>query len=252
MASLKSIALAATGLNNGFSLVKDFFGYRYYDGQQIFITPLSVKKQIKLAKGRSIHLSIILVGYDGTFGGNSVVTRKQVRNMQTAIQRTRDLYAQAPLGIRKLYWSWIPLEDSGNYLDITDGDEAEDLTDDWHGDNDGIDVFFVQTIANADGYSTTDGPCDKETLLDQTGAVLALNNPNTDDTDNHEFFGVIVAHEIAHYLGLRGGVGPTNLMGADVIPEGGDGIDEVGKDTTNINSYQADTMRSGCFVKNAL
>ena len=48
MASLKSIAAQAISLSGGFSMVKDFFGYRYYNSTQTFVDQLSLKNQIKL------------------------------------------------------------------------------------------------------------------------------------------------------------------------------------------------------------
>ena len=242
MANLKQIASQALGLNGGFSLVKNFFGYQYYDSTQTFVAPLSLKNQIIRAKGKSINLSIILVGLDASFGGASVVTRAQCINIQTALQRMRDLYAQAPLGIRKLYWQRIGVNDAGSYINILDGSEATDLTDDWSGANDGIDTFFVQTIGDAAGWSNRDGPCDKDESCERTGAVIEMRT----DLD---FFGVLVAHEVGHYLGLAGGVGPGNLMGSDV---NNNGIDEIDTTSTNITASQASTMRSGCYVKAAL
>jgi hypothetical protein len=242
MASLKSIASQAISLNGGFSMVKDFFGHRYYNSTQTFIDPLSLKKQIELVKGKSIHLSIILVGLDASFGGDSVVTLEQAINIQTALQHMRTIYAQAPLGIRKLYWQRIGVDDAGSYINIKDSSEAEDLTDDWSGDNNGIDVFFVQVIGDAGGWSNSDGPCDKDSICGKTGAVIEMKT-------NLEFFGVLVAHEVGHYLGLSGGVGAGNLMGADADDNG---IDEIDEDSTGINASQASTMRSGCYVKNAL
>ena len=50
------------------------------------------------------------------------------------------------------------MDDVGNYVIITDRPEAVDLTDDFSGPNDGIDVFYVQSILNAGGWSTTPGP----------------------------------------------------------------------------------------------
>ena len=52
---------------------------------------------------------------------------------------------------------------------ITDRPEAVDLTDDFSGPNDGIDVFYVQSILNAGGWSTTPGPCDKDAKDEMTG-----------------------------------------------------------------------------------
>lgn len=242
MASLKTIASQACGITGGFSLVKNFFGFMFYDSNQTFVNALSLKNQITLVKGKSIHISAILVGADDfAFGGSSAVTLTQAQDFQAAIQRMRDLYAQAPLGIRKIYWSRIGVSQAGSYINITNSSEAEDLTDDWNGDNDGIDVFLVQSIGDAGGWSNVNGPCDKDSICGRTGIVIEV-------TSGQFFFGILLAHEVGHYLGLSGGVGPNNLMGAVAIG----GVDQLSNNTTQINSSQASTMRSGCYVKNAL
>lgn len=243
MASLKALAAQAIGLNGGFSTVRDFFGYAYYDTTQTFVNPISLRAQMVLVQERSIHLSVIFVGMEPGFGSGTVVTRQEARDMQAAIQRTRELYAQAPLGIRKIYWSRIGVDEAGSYINITDGSEAEDLTDDWNGNNDGIDVFYVQSIGDAGGWSNSDGPCDKDSICGRTGVVI-------ENFTNLNFYGILLAHEVAHYLGLPGGVGPGNLMGADINPP--DGIDELNENSTDLTNAQAATMRSGCYVKSAL
>ena len=242
MANLKSLASEALDINGSFTVVKGFFGYQYYDSQQTFVNSLSLRRQMTLVKVRSIHLSVILVGKDENFGGSSVVTRSQVRDLQAGIQHMRDIYWQAPLGIRKIYWQRISVEDAGSYINITDNSEAEDLTDDWNGSNDGIDVFIVQSIGDADGWSNSKGPCNKDSICGLTGAVFEFRT-------NQEYFGVLMAHEIGHYLGLEGGNNDANLMGND---DDGDGIDTISTNSTDINPSQASTMRSGCYVKNAL
>jgi hypothetical protein len=242
MASLKSIASQAIGLNGGFSMVHDFFGYQYYDSTQTFITPLSLRRQLTLVQDRSIHLEIILVGKDASFGGDSVVTRAQAIGIQTGIQHMRDIYAQAPLGIRKLYWARIGVDDAGSYINIGNNSEAEDLTDDWNGGHDGIDTFFVQSIGDADGWSNSDGPCNKDSVCGLTGAVLAIQT-------NLRYLGVLAAHEVGHYLGLGGGSSVSNLMGFD---DDGNGIDTINPNSTDLTASQGATMRSGCYVKSAL
>ena len=129
----------------------------------------------------------------------------------------------------------------GNYTIITNGAEATDLTDDFSGPNDGIDVFWVQSVLNAGGFSNSDGPCDKDEKDERTGAVLEVSG-------SRRFTGVLLAHEVGHYLGLGTGPGIGNLMGTD--PDG-DGIDSINSNSTAITNAQANTMRSGCWVRAA-
>ena len=119
-------------------------------------------------KGRSINICIFLVGHENDFSG--VVTLANVISVQVAMQTVRDLYAQVNLGVRTLFWRRIGMADVGNYVIITDRPEAVDLTDDFSGPNDGIDVFYVQSILNAGGWSTITGPCDKDEKDEMTGA----------------------------------------------------------------------------------
>jgi len=243
MASLKSLASQAIGLNGSFSMVRGFFGYQYYNDLQTFVNPLSLKKQMGLIKGKSIHLSIILVGKESSFDDDdNVVTREQVRDLQTGVQHMRDIYDQAPLGIRKIYWTRIGVDDAGSYINIRDNSEAEDLTDDWNGPNDGIDTFMVQSIGDAAGWSNSGGPCNKDSICGLTGSVVEFR---TDE----EFLGVLLAHETAHYLGLKGGDSTSNLMGNN---NGSTGIDTISKSSTDLNSSQGTKMRVGCYVKNSL
>jgi hypothetical protein len=195
-----------------------------------------LKVQLELAKGRAFNLSVIFVGHREDFSGT--ISRADVERITYAIQRTRELYAQVNLGIRKIYWSYIPEDDVGNYTIITDADEAKNLTEDWSGDNDGIDVFFVQSILNAGGWSTKSGPCDKSDK-GWTGTVLELSGSD-------DFTGVLLAHEVGHYLGLGTGPNSTNVMGVD---SNNDGIDEISTASVNLTSSQGSTMRSHCSTR---
>ena len=60
------------------------------------------------------------------------------------------------------------------------------------------------------------GPCDKDSSDDLTGAVLEVSG-------SRRFTGVLLAHEVGHYLGLGTGTSPTNLMGVDQVPPGATG-----------------------------
>jgi hypothetical protein len=186
-------------------------------------------------KGRAINICIFLVGHENDFSG--VVTLAQVIAVQQALQTVRDLYGQVNLGVRTLFWRRIGLADAGNYTIITDRPEAVDLTDDFSGPNDGIDVFYVQSILNAGGWSTTPGPCDKDEKDEMTGAVIELSSG---------ILGILTAHEVGHYLGLQHWTTITNVMGVD---SNGDGIGELNSTSTNLTSSQGTTMRGHCAVR---
>ena len=137
-------------------------------------TTRSLRRHLETISGDATDLVLILVGHENDFSG-LVTDRDDVTKVQYAVQVVRDLYAQVNLGIRRLNWRRIPLADAGGYVDIADGSEAEDLTDDWNGPDGGIDVFWVQSIGVAGGWSNVDGPCDKDSKDGRTGAVLELS-----------------------------------------------------------------------------
>ena len=235
--SVKTTAANTLGVNPPFSVNSDLYGYIFRDttGSVGITAPRSLKRQLQLMSGRAINICIFLVGHENDFSG--VVTLAQVVSIQAAIQTVRDIYAQENLGVRTLFWRRIGMADVGNYVIITDKPEAVDLTDDFSGPNDGIDVFYVQSILNAGGWSTTPGPCDKDAKDEMTGAVIELSSG---------ILGILTAHEVGHYLGLSHASTITNVMGVD---SNGDGIGELDSTSTNLTSSQGTTMRGHCSVR---
>jgi hypothetical protein len=101
--------------------------------------------------------------------------------------------------------------------DWWDFDEAGDMYEDISGpEQDRMDVFmplgFTYTSAvpadkrNVGGFSTVNGPSPKDDDLRRSACLALL------DENDHEFFGVAVAHEICHYLGLEHVEAEDNLM----------------------------------------
>jgi hypothetical protein len=250
--SVRQIAQSCLGATGSISVNTHVYGYifRQTDGS-VFGTlggndtfpgtggarTRSLKRHLQTISGQSTDLVVILVAHENDFSGS--VTRDQVTKAQYAIQVARDLYAQVNLGIRKINWQRIPVADAGGYANIADRDEAQDLTDDWSGPGGGIDVFLVQSIGDAGGWSNVDGPCDKASKSDLSGAVIELSG-------SRRFTGVLLGHEVGHYLKLEHTNTITNMMGADT---NGDGIGEITSNSTNLTSSQGSKMRSHCSVK---
>lgn len=237
--SLKRIADDCLGVTAPFSVNRDVYGYVFRDGSnRLFggsLRARSLATQLNLASGRATNICIFLVGHENDFSG--VVSLADVTKVQFALQVARDIYQQASLGIRRIFWRRIGVAAAGSYTVISDQPEASDLTDDFSGPNDGIDVFFVQSILNAGGWSTTPGPCDKD-AKEMTGAVIELSG-------SRSFTGILLAHEVGHYLGLQHDGALSNVMGID---SNNDGIGELDGTSTGVTSSQGATMRGHCSV----
>jgi len=230
--SMRQAASNCLGLSGRVTVSRDLFGYIF----GLPTRPVRLKEQLELMKGRSFNLSVIFVGHNDGFTGTT--SRADADKITYSIQRMREIYAQVNLGVRKIYWTHIPEADVGGYTTITDYNEAEDLTEDWSASNDGIDVFFVQNILNAGGWSDVNGTCSKDDK-GMSGAVLELSG-------SADFTGVLLAHEVGHYLGLGTGPNPNNVMGVD---SNNDGIDEISTSSINLTSGQGSTMRGHCSTR---
>lgn len=252
--SVRDIARRCLGVTGDMSVNSQLYGYVFRDTDgSVFgtlgsndtlpgtgrATERSLRRHLQTISGRATDLVVILVGHENDFSG--AVSVDQVTKAQYGIQVLRDIYAQRGVGVRRITWTRIPLADAGGYVNIKDRGEAQDLTDDWSGPAGGVDVFLVQSIGDAGGWSNVKGPCDKKSKFDLSGAVLQLSG-------SRRFTGVLMAHEVAHYLGLKHTNTLTNLMGADTD---NDGIGEINSNSTGLTSSQGVTMLSHCSVKGA-
>ena len=89
MASLRSIA-ACIGVTGNFSVSRDFFGFL-----RGVPSDVSILTQVRRLQGRHVHMNFIRVGSDQ-------FTNNDLAEMDSALQFTRDNYAQVNLGVGKV------------------------------------------------------------------------------------------------------------------------------------------------------
>ena len=245
--SVRHIAEHCLGVGGDLSVNTHVYGYPYrevdgsvfgslqgidtfpWSGQP---TTRSLRRHLETITAEAIDLVIILVAHEDDFSGE--VDLDDVTKIQYAIQVARDLYAEADLGIRRIVWQRIPVALSAGHAYILNKNEATDLTEEFSGPDGGIDVFFVQTIGDAGGWSKVKGSCDKDVKDERSGAV--------------RFTGIVLGHEVGHYLGLQHTNSMANMMGSDVD---GNGVGETDENSTEITALQMQTMHMHCSVMSA-
>jgi hypothetical protein len=249
--SVRTVALKSLGITGPLSINRDVFGYIFSDANGSLFGGLqpgdtlpasgtprrrSLRQHLRTISGQAFDLVPIFVGHENDFSGT--FTLDNALKTQYAIQIARDIFAAQNIGIRRLNWQRIPEANVGAYADIANRAEAGNLTDDWSGPPGGIDVFLVQSIGDADGWSNVEGPCDKNSSDDLTGAVLEVSG-------SRRITGILLAHEVGHYLGLGSGTAITNVMG---VGSNGDGVDEIDANSTGLTNEQGATIRLHCSV----
>jgi hypothetical protein len=215
MPSIRHLA-ACMGLGGNLSVVRDFFGYIGPTAK-----PLSLRTQAALVSGPHLHLNLIRVAIDGP-EWDPFNDDFQIDN---AVLVAREVFATVGLGIGRVQRFFVPVADAEGHEHLSDQDEGEALRHKWTVPNDALDAFFVLTLETSIGFSSIDGPCDKNE--DGSGTIVAV----------HQMSQVSFAHELGHYLGLVHEEDDfANLM-HPVSNERG------------LTPGQGDTMRAHCFVK---
>jgi hypothetical protein len=255
--SLRAIAEQHLGRTGDLSVNADVYGYIYLDSQEglfgtltatdvlpesgTVATPTrrSLKRHLETISGTSVDLVVFLVAHEPDFSGE--VSLADVQKMQYAIQVARDIYARVDLGIRRIEWARIPVDLARDFAHIGGDLDALNLTLTFNGRPGAIDVFLVQTSDSKAGRgpAVPPGTCNKNSLVDMTGCVLEV-------AGTAQFTGIIVGHEVGHYLGLFHVSESGNLMCGPSGPFH-DRCDPS-ENMTDLTTDQADRMKQHCMI----
>jgi hypothetical protein len=233
MASVKAI-LGCIGHDTGqeLSVLQHLFGFwrRRVPTDPVDTAQVSVLSQVRALQGRHIHLNVIAVGWWNELPANQQDTARE--KVDYAIYRIRNIYSAVDLGVGRVNHYLIATADADGADDIGSGGEADELSDDWSVDNDGIDCFVVRTIsADFVGISPVDGDCDKGGKRD--GLVAgAIDRGGV--TGGFDRFSRTFAHEVGHYLDLSHNHGS------------GENCDNCPGNTTACNNLMAQTRCANC------
>lgn len=172
------------------SMRRHFFGFTQPSSK--FGAKISLLNQIRAVQGLHIHVNLIRVGTEDSSGWFS---NNEEREIDKALQYTREIFSQVNLAVGRVKHYHIPLAQAGEHAVIDNSSEASDLACEWAVENDGLDVFLVRDAwEEAAGRSMVDGSCDKKDGKTRT-CVVSLSGLWITTA-------ITLAHEIGHYLGL--------------------------------------------------
>jgi hypothetical protein len=184
----------------------------------------------------TIPLYRLVQAYDAWLGVNMIVVAgdtwsvAQWNVFRQGIDAAAQIYRQVGVRLVRRGEFIIPAAQAGTFAQIDSDAEAEDLTRDWSYIGWSIDLFGVLAyVGSVAGLSPVSGPCDKQQTKGMSGSVIELTTP----------LGVIIAHEVGHYLGLRhDDSSPNNLMNPVGAPS-----------NTMLTADQAKQMKTHCFIQ---
>ena len=113
----------------------------------------------------------------------------------------------------------LEMEDNKD-SDCTSGsDEADDMRDDWSSPNDTwLDIWLVESLsgppcsAGVGGFSPVNGPTGKGGK--NSGLIVNMSSADLSTQNGRDLMGIIIAHEVGHFLGLNHDSTSSNFMAA--------------------------------------
>ncbi len=188
-------------------------------------------------------------------GSFSTAERQAVRNL--TLGRASSIYEKVDMQITSAPILEIPSSNSdwARFRDIridscknnsSSSNEADDMRADWSSPASyakHIDLWFVESFSGAScaaslgGFSPRPGPASKSGS--NSGAVIDVKDLNIlNSTWGSDVLGVVIAHELGHYLGLPHDSSSNNFMNAS-----------VGSNSTNISWSQHNTLDDHDWVQ---
>lgn len=211
---------------------------------------VSLLSLVRGLRGRHVHLNVIAVGWWNEFSaGNADIARMKT---DFAVMRTRQIFASQNLGVGRVQYGIIDRSDADGADIIGSEGEADDLSDDWSMDNNGIDCFVPRSISDSDfiGISPVDGDCDKGGKSD--GLIAGAINRGGSINSGFNPFARTFAHEIGHYLGLphnHGSSCPSGTTARNNLMAQTRCITQPASQAVGLTSTQGSTMRGHCTTK---
>ncbi|WP_131742444.1 hypothetical protein [Actinomadura roseirufa] len=167
------------------------------------------------AAGQITVRTMFSFGLNITRVGAESFTAEEYTDLYLAVDRTRVIYERRDVTLA-VDRRFISNAQAGGFTVITSESEARDLFEQWSGpDNGFIDVFVVPSISGTgfDGLAgaipgpTSHNGRESGVVVDRSGytsgGVRHLNVP---------YLGMLIGHEVGHYLGLVHVTEPGNLM----------------------------------------
>jgi len=235
-----------------FSVLRRFFGFIRNrvptDPDTTVTAQVSMLQKMRDIQHQHIHVNVIRVGFDAIAAGSQ---DQALEKLDYAIYRMPNIYRQVNLGVGRVLHFFIDSADAEGGDDIGSEDEADELSDDWSVDNNGIDVFVVRNISDDDfvGISPVGGSCDKPSKDDGLcGGEIGRTFERVART---------FSHETGHFLGLEHNndddecpdtaAGLLNLMAQTGCVD--DGTEASIRNAVQLTGGQGNTMRDHCSVR---
>lgn len=213
--------------------------FNFYDSKKDMTIEIQMTRSDgALASGSITARTMFKFGVNVTAVAGEDFTGQEWADLDTAATVTRSIYERRDITF-DTDDRYIPLASVGPYEVITSFDEFHNLLSDWSGPNtnNNIDAFIVQSIVidstGADGIdgsvpgpTSHDGP-DSGVIAAKTGYV----DGNGARRLRSDYLGMLIGHELGHYLGLEHVSDAGNLM-----------LPSSGTTDTNLTYSQYKTM----------